>query len=203
MPTIHTPSTSKGKATRSKLLLAARKLAIENNGHVELAHVAQEANVVAGVVHRYFGSKSGLLVALVDEYYDRFHRDVMNLFLNDLGEWAVHERHRLKLGIQFHYEEPLSAVLHSCFVRDPAVALRESERIDNVIALSAKGIKRAQQRGELPDGINTELAGAAMLGAVQLVLTKALNRTKRPNPEELEEILWRQIKAAVGLPPTE
>lgn len=200
MANIKIPTTTKGKATRDKLLQAARTLAIESQGHVELAQVAKQCDVVAGVVHRYFGSKSGLISALVDDYYDRFHSQVLELYLNDTGDWAAHERLRLKLGVQFHYQEPLSAVLHGTFVRDPVVASKEAQRIDGVIDLTARGIIRAQKRGELAPDIDPELAGAAMFGAMQLIFAKALNREQRPTPKALEALLWRQVAASVNLP---
>lgn len=199
MAVIQIPSTTKGKATRERLLKVARDLAISSQGHVELSRVALQAGVVQGVVHRYFGSKSGLISAMVDDYYDRFHAQVLELYLNDTGDWAVHERLRLRMGIQFYYAEPLSAVLHSTFVRDPVVARKEAQRIDGVIELTARGIVRAQSRGELPDHIDPELAGAAMFGAMQAVLSRALNRQRRPSPEQLETVLWRQVAASVGL----
>ena len=199
MAVIQIPSTTKGKATRQRLLAVAMEQAVASKGHVELAEVARQAGVVQGVVHRYFGSKSGLISAMVDDYYDRFHKQVLELYLNDTGDWAVHERLRLRMGIQFHYAEPLSAVLHSTFVRDPVVARKESQRIDGVVDLTARGIVRAQRRGELPRHIDPELAGAAMFGAMQAVLSRALNRSRRPSPEQLETILWQQVAASVGL----
>ena len=199
MAVIQIPSTTKGKATRERLLAVAMEQAVASKGHVELAEVAQQAGVVQGVVHRYFGSKSGLISAMVDDYYDRFHKQVLELYLNDTGDWAVHERLRLRMGIQFHYAEPLSAVLHSTFVRDPVVARKEAQRIDGVVDLTARGIVRAQRRGELPRHIDPELAGAAMFGAMQAVLSVALNRPRRPSPEQLETILWQQVAASVGL----
>ena len=199
MAVIQIPSTTKGKATRERLLAVAMEQAVASKGHVELAEVARQAGVVQGVVHRYFGSKSGLISAMVDDYYDRFHKQVLELYLNDTGDWAVHERLRLRMGIQFHYAEPLSAVLHSTFVRDPVVARKEAQRIDGVVDLTARGIVRAQRRGELPRHIDPELAGAAMFGAMQAVLSRALNRPRRPSPEQLETILWQQVAASVGL----
>ena len=199
MAVIQIPSTTKGKATRERLLAVAMEQAVASKGHVELAEVARQAGVVQGVVHRYFGSKSGLISAMVDDYYDRFHKQVLELYLNDTGDWAVHERLRLRMGIQFHYAEPLSAVLHSTFVRDPVVARKEAQRIDGVVDLTARGIVRAQRRGELPRHVDPELAGAAMFGAMQAVLSRALNRPRRPSPEQLETILWQQVAASVGL----
>jgi len=195
------PSTTKGKATRQRLLAVASEQAIASRGHIELAQIARQAGVVQGVVHRYFGSKSGLISAMVDDYYDRFHKQVLELYLNDAGDWAVHERLRLRMGVQFHYDEPLSAVLHSTFVRDPVVARKEAERIDGVIELTARGFVRGQRRGVLPAHIDPELAGAAMFGAMQAVFAKALNRPRRPSPEQLEAFLWRQVAASVGLDP--
>ena len=199
MAAIQIPSTTKGKATRERLLAVAMEQAVASKGHVELAEVARQAGVVQGVVHRYFGSKSGLISAMVDDYYDRFHKQVLELYLNDTGDWAVHERLRLRMGIQFRYAEPLSAVLHSTFVRDPVVARKEAQRIDGVVDLTARGIVRAQRRGELPRHVDPELAGAAMFGAMQAVLSRALNRPRRPSPEQLETILWQQVAASVGL----
>jgi AcrR family transcriptional regulator len=199
MAAIQIPSTTKGKATRQRLLAVAMEQAVASQGHVELAQVARQAGVVQGVVHRYFGSKSGLISAMVDDYYDRFHKQVLELYLNDTGDWAAHERLRLRMGIQFHYDEPLSAVLHSTFVRDPVVARKEAQRIDGVVDLTARGIIRAQRRGELPQHIDPELAGAAMFGAMQAVLSIALNRHPRPTQEQLETILWQQVAASVGL----
>ena len=53
--------------------------------------------------------------------------------------------------------------------------------------------------GELPLGVDPRFAGAAMFGAMRLVMVEALGRTPRPAPERVVEVLWRQIAAAVGI----
>jgi hypothetical protein len=40
-------------------------------GEVEVAAVARRAGVSAGLPYRYFGTRSGLLIALVDDFYGR------------------------------------------------------------------------------------------------------------------------------------
>ena len=48
-------------------------------------------------------------------------------------------------------------------------------------------------------GVDPALAGAAMFGAMRLVMVEALGRSPRPAPERVIEVLWRQVAAAVGL----
>jgi AcrR family transcriptional regulator len=57
------PVTPKGRATRERLIEAARAVAIESGGAIEVAAVAEAAGVVPSLIHRYFGSKAGLVAA--------------------------------------------------------------------------------------------------------------------------------------------
>jgi AcrR family transcriptional regulator len=199
MSTIPLPITAKGQATRQRLLDVARRVAIATGGRVELAKVAEAANVVPSLVHRYFGSKSGLVAALVDDFFDRFHAEVLDADLDAQGDWAAHERVRLERGVRFHYAEPFAAVLYGELARDPEVARKEAARIAAVVDRAARSIRRGQKRGELPVGVDPGLAGAAMFGAMRLVMVEALRRKPKPPPERVVEVLWRQVAASVGL----
>src|SRR5262245_14963933 len=117
MSTAAAPVTDKGHATRRRLLAAARERAIASGGHFEIADVARDAGVVPSLVHRYFGSKSGLVAALVDDYFDRFHAEVLDLDLEHEGDWAHHERLRLEAGVRFHYREPFAVVVYGALAR--------------------------------------------------------------------------------------
>jgi AcrR family transcriptional regulator len=195
------PVTRKGRETRRRLLDVARRIAIETGGHVELAKLAAESGVVASLVHRYFGSKAGLVGALVDDFFDRFHAAVLADRPSPSASWAVQERERLERGVRFHYAEPFAAVVYGPLSRDPEVARREAERIAFVVDRAARSVRRGQKRGELPVGVDPGLAGAAMFGAMRLVMVEALGRSPRPAQERVVEVLWRQVAAAVGIDP--
>jgi AcrR family transcriptional regulator len=195
------PKTQKGRATRERLLACARDIAIANDGHVEIAWVAEAAGVVPSLVNRYFGSRSGLISALLDDFFGRLRAEVLDLNLDDRGTWAQHERIRLERGVHFHYTDPAAVVIYTRLSREPEVALTENRHIDRVVKRAAANIRRGQQRGELPSSIDPELAGAAMFGAMQRVMVTALGRTPRPRPDRVVEILWRQIAAAVEIDP--
>jgi AcrR family transcriptional regulator len=195
------PATPKGRATRQRLLDVARRLALSTKGGVELAKVAEAAGAVPSLVHRYFGSKSGLVSALVDDFFDRFHAEVLDAKLDDQGDWSEHERIRLERGVRFHYAEPFAAVVYGSLARDPEVARKEAARIAFVVERAARSIRRGQRRGELPIGIDPGLAGAAMFGAMRLVMVEALARSPKPPAERVVEVLWRQVAASVGIDP--
>jgi AcrR family transcriptional regulator len=193
------PRTQKGRATRERLLACARDTAIANDGHIEIAWVAEAAGVVPSLVNRYFGSRAGLISALLDDFFDRLHVEVLDLDLDDLGTWVQHERIRLEKGVHFHYTDPVAVVIYTRLSREPEVALTENRHIDSVVKHAAANIRRGQKRGELPSSIDPELAGAAMFGAMQRVMVTALGRTPRPRPDRIVEVLWRQIAAAVEI----
>jgi AcrR family transcriptional regulator len=176
-------------------------VAIESGGAIEVAAVAEAAGVVPSLIHRYFGSKAGLVAALVDDFFDRFHAQVFALDLDDHGDWAEHERMRLEAGVHFHYEEPFAAVLYGQLARDAEVAQRESARTAQIVSRAARSVRKAQKAGELPVGIDPGIAGAAMFGAMRLVMVEALTRTTRPRRERVIEALWRQVAASVGIDP--
>ena len=201
MTTTTGPRTQKGRATRERLLACARDIAIANDGHLEIAWVAEAAGVVPSLVNRYFGSRAGLVSALLDDFFHRLRTEVMDLDLDDLGMWAQHERIRLEKGVHFHYTDPAAVVIYTGLSREPEVALTENRHIERVIKQAAANIRRGQKRGELPSSVDAELAGAAMFGAMQRVMVTALGRTPRPRPDRVVAVLWRQIAAAVEIDP--
>jgi AcrR family transcriptional regulator len=195
------PRTQKGRATRERLLACARDVAIANDGHIEIAWVAEAAGVVPSLVNRYFGSRAGLVSALLDDFFERLRVEVLGLNLDNLGTWLQHERIRLEKGVNFHYTDPAAVVIYTRLSREPEVALTENRHIDEIVKHAAANIRRGQQRGELPSSVDPELAGAAMFGAMQRVMVTALSRTPRPRPDRIVDVLWRQIAAAVDIDP--
>jgi AcrR family transcriptional regulator len=195
------PRTQKGRATRERLLARARDIAVANDGHIEIAWVAEAAGVVPSLVNRYFGSRAGLVSALLDDFYHRLRVEVLDLDLDDLGSWAQHERVRLERGVDFHYTDPVAVIIYTRLSREPEVALTENRHIGSVVKHAAASIRRGQRRGELPSSVDPELAGAAMFGAMQRVMVTALGRTPRPRPDRIVNILWRQVAAAVEIDP--
>ncbi len=193
------PSSPKGHRTRERLLRCARDEAIRTGGELEVVAVARAAGVVPSVIYRYFSSKAALVSALIEEFFARLRDEVLEVDLDDEGDWAARERRRLELGVRFHYGDPFAPVLYGTLAREPEVAQTNERCIAAVVGQAATNIRRAQARGELAAGVDPELAGAAMFGAMQRVMVHALTRTPPPPEPEIVGVLWRQVAAAVHI----
>ena len=192
-----TPQTSRGAASRSRLIAAATDELIDRNGTLEVMSVAARARVSVGLIYRWFDSKSGLVAAVVDDFYDRLDATVFDPDPAPGGTWAERERKRTELAVAFHYDDPLAHVVLSRLAREPQVASIEADRVDRHVSAATRNLERGQQRGEIPKDLDPELVGAMVLGGIREVLRHALARDPRPQREPVIDELWRFIVAAV------
>ncbi len=144
--------TRRGAATRERLLEAAEAELVARDGVLEVASVAARADVSVGLLYRYFGSKAGLVAAVVEGFYDRFMAEAADTDPAPGADWASRERARLELSVAFHYREPMAAVVLSRLSREPEVAVVEVRRIERLVEDAAKNVTAGQRRGELPAG---------------------------------------------------
>lgn len=185
--------TRRGAATRERLLRAAEAELIERDGALEVASVAARAEVSVGLLYRYFGSKAGLVAAVVESFYDRFHAQVADTDPAPDADWASRERKRLELSVAFHYREPLAAVVLSRLSREPEVAGVEVRRIGRLVEDAAKNVEAGQRRGELPADLDARTVGAMLIGGFRVAMGEALTRRPRPDTGVLVEELWRFV----------
>jgi len=80
-------------ATQSSVLDAA-VAEWSRNAEVEVAAVARRAGVSAGLPYRYFGTRAGLLAALVEDFYGRLGIAAM-MRAYDEPTWLQRERRRI------------------------------------------------------------------------------------------------------------
>ena len=66
------PQTRAAGATRERLLAAAVEVLLEGDGDFEMGQLAARAGVSNGLAYHYFGSKAGVLSAVIDDFYDRY-----------------------------------------------------------------------------------------------------------------------------------
>jgi AcrR family transcriptional regulator len=191
------PQTPRGAASRDRLLAAAAAELIERNGTLEVVSVAARARVSVGLIYRWFGSKSGLVAAVVDDFYDRLDAAVFQPDPVPGGTWAERERARTELAVAFHYDDPLAAIVLSTVTREPRIAAIEADRLNRQVAAATSNLERGQRRGEIPRELDPELVGAMVLGGLREVLRHALARDPRPPRDAVVDELWRFIVAAV------
>jgi AcrR family transcriptional regulator len=189
------------EATRQRVLAAAMRELIARDGQLEVHPVARRAKGSVGVIYHHFGSKQGLLAAVVDDFYDRFDAVVIEPNPAPGATWGEREHERTRLAVEFHYDEPLAAVILGRLAREPEVAAIEAERLARHIDAAARNIEIAQGRAEIPADLDAGLAGAMVLGGLRQAIGAALNRPQPPPRAELTEHIWRFIAAAVRYTP--
>ena len=144
------PPTRRGAATRRRLLEAAAAELVDRDGGLEVAAVAARAGVSTGLLYRYFGSRAGLVAAVVGDFYDRLDAAAMAVNPAADADWGTRERMRTEMGVRFHYEDPLAPVVLSRLAREPEVAAVEAERIARHVRLAARNVERGQRSGRDP-----------------------------------------------------
>ncbi|MEK7387008.1 MAG: TetR/AcrR family transcriptional regulator, partial [candidate division NC10 bacterium] len=185
-------------ASRRRLLEAAAAELIARGGTAEVAAVAARSGASVGLIYRHFGSKAGLIAAVVEDFYHRLDGSVLNADLAPGADWPTRERLRTRRNVAFHYAEPLAPVILGYLAREPEVAAVEARRIASHIEAAARNIRRAQKNGEIPPDLDPELAAAMVLGGIRQALGAALARPVPPPQDIVADELWRFVVAAVG-----
>ena len=183
----------------ARLLAAAAAELVERGGDLEMQAVARRAGVSVGLAYHHFGSKGGLIAAVLEDFYDRLDDTAMGRRLE--GPWPERERLRIRLAADFFLKDPLSAVLLGRLHRSPEVVAVEEERFRRQVALGARNMAEGQAQGAIPADRDPELLAAMVLGGVRHGVNLLLGREAVPDPELFAEEIWRSVAGAVGLPP--
>ncbi|GAA3726063.1 AcrR family transcriptional regulator [Spinactinospora alkalitolerans] len=182
---------ARGAATRRRLMAAARAEILAGDGVLEVANVADRTEVSVGLLYRYFGSKDGLVSAVVNEFYDSYDETVFTTRIDAGVGWLVTEHLRLRREIDFLCDDALGRVIIGRRLREPAAAQADAERLARQVDIAARGIARGQRGGELDTAIRPRFAAAAILGAFRELMAQALSGPAEPPREELLDVMWR------------
>lgn len=188
---------ARGVATHRRLIRAAREELLERDGNLEVDPVAERAGVSVGSIYRHFGSRSGLIEGVVDDFYTRYRSEALEV--EDGGSLVETEKRRIELSVAFHYGDPLARVILSSLHLDPSVAVKEAAHIDAMVELAAASMTLGQRRGELPGGRDPHFIGAMIIGGMRHVLAAALARDV-PQRETADK-LWVLTAGIMGVEP--
>src|SRR5258707_14893189 len=92
--------------TRERLIRAAEKELIRSHGHLEMQAVAKRGRVSVGLAYHHFGSKAGLIAAVVEAFYNRLDEVAFKETRSPLEGWADREKRRIASYAAFHYDHP-------------------------------------------------------------------------------------------------
>lgn len=193
------PKTARGAAMRHRLLQSACEELIERDGLLEVDAVAGRAGVSVGSIYRHFGSRAGLIDAVVGDFYSRYRSEALETNPAPGQSFVVRERRRTELTVAFHYNEPLARIILRALHLDPEVAVKEAEQVDAMIQAAASVMALGQRRGEIPKDRDPRFLGAMIIGGMRRVLGIALS-SDPPIPERTTaRKLWVLNAAIMGI----
>ncbi len=195
-----TQAITRAERTRLKLLDAASAALVAGDGACELQDVALRAGLSVGLVSHHFGSKAGLISAVVHVFYDQAEGA---LDLSDFPRkgWGAREQERLSRLIDFLYREKLAVIILSKLAHYPEVAAVEAQRWRGLIVAAARNIIKGQARGQIADSHRPTILAAMIVGAARHAIAQALASTPRPTKADLVAIIWAFIISGLRLSP--
>jgi AcrR family transcriptional regulator len=185
--------------TRVRLVRAAEKELIRSHGHLEMQAVAKRAQVSVGLAYHHFGSKAGLIAAVVEAFYNHLDEEVFNDACRPSESWADREKRRIASYIAFHYDHPFAPLVIGALSRAPEVLDVERAFTNKQLAGGARMIEAAQRDGFVPDHIDPHLTIALMSGGIRQALIGVLKNQQRPDPEKLTDEIWTFMAGALRL----
>ncbi|EDM75223.1 putative transcriptional regulator [Plesiocystis pacifica SIR-1] len=190
--------TQKGRQTRERLLQAAAEELLERDGAMDFASVARRAGVSAGAPYRHFASKSQLLVALVDVFYDEWEAVAYRPTFEEVSEdWWERERERIRRTVEFYYGHPLGALMQQRLLGDAEAVRHQRVRADRTVKGAVENVARGQALGRVPAHIDAEICGALLMGGVGQALHRALAGKRRMSrarvTRELQAFMQRAL----------
>ena len=184
--------TARGRRTKERLLDAAVQELVAADGDMELAAVARRAGVSAGAPYRHFSSKSGLLVALVDAFYDAFEEVAYRPTFEEVSDdWWEREKERIRKTVVFHYTHPLGAIMQRSLIGDADAVRRQRLRSDHQVRGAVKNVARGQALGRVPAHVDPEMCGALLMGGVNQGLRSAMSSKRKVSRKRLTAELQR------------
>jgi len=100
-----------GVGTRERLIDAAQAELIQGQGQLEMQAVAKRAQVSIGLAYHHFGSKAGLIAAVVEAFYGRLDAAAFTGAKLPTTTWVEREKGRIAATVRFHYADPVALLV--------------------------------------------------------------------------------------------
>ena len=181
------------------MIRAAQAELIQGHGLLEMQGVAKRAKVSVGLAYHHFGSKAGLIAAVVEAFYARLEAAAFNPSNLVSPDWAGRERERIAAYIAFHYDHPFAPLVVGPLSRAAEVLDVEQAFTKRQLAAGAHDIRRGQRDGVIPADLDPRLTIALMIGGIRQALIGALTKAPRPDRDELTRKIWVLVAGALRL----
>jgi AcrR family transcriptional regulator len=187
--------------TPERLIRAAQEELIHSHGLLEMQAVAKRAKVSVGLAYHHFGSKAGLIAAVVEAFYNRLEEAAFSPTKLVSADWAGREKERIAAYIAFHYDHPFAPLVVGPLSRAAEVLDVEQAFTRRQLTAGAYNLRAGQRDGVIPPDLDPRLTIALLIGGIRQALIGALTASHRPDRDALTDKIWVFVAAALRLPP--
>ena len=185
--------------TAERLVQAAQEELIHSQGLLEMQAVAKRAKVSVGLAYHHFGSKAGLIAAVVEAFYNRLETAAFDPARLSAADWAGREKERIAAYISFHYDHPFAPLVVGALSRAPEVLDVEQAFTRRQLTAGAYNVRAGQRDGVIPADLDPRLTTALLIGGIRQALIGALTASHRPDRGVLTEKIWVFVEGALRL----
>jgi len=185
--------------TPERLIRAAQEELIQSHGLLEMQAVAKRAKVSVGLAYHHFGSKAGLIAAVVEGFYNRLEDAAFSPSKLVSADWAGREKERIAAYISFHYDHPFAPLVVGALSRAVEVLDVEQAFTKRQLTAGAHNLRVGQRDGIIPADLDPRLTIALMIGGIRQALIGALTSSHRPPREDLTDKIWVFVASALRL----
>jgi len=189
--------------TPERLIRAAQGELVHSHGQLEMQAVAKRAKVSVGLAYHHFGSKAGLIAAVVEAFYNRLEEAAFSPSKLISSDWAGREKERIAAYISFHYDHPFAPLVVGALSRAAEVLDVEQAFTKRQLTAGAHNLRAGQRDGVIPADLDPRLTIALMIGGIRQALIGALTSSHRPDRDELTDKIWVFVAGALRLPATQ
>jgi len=180
-----------------RLIRAAQEELIQSRGLLEMQAVAKRAKVSIGLAYHHFGSKAGLIAAVVERFYNQLEEAAFSPSRLISSNWAGREKERIAAYISFHYDHPFAPLVVGALSRAPEVLDVEQAFTRRQLTAGAYNLRAGQRDGVVPLDLDPRLTIALLIGGVRQALIGALTGHHCPERTELTEKIWVFVAGAL------
>ncbi len=173
---------------------------IHSHGLLEMQAVAKRAKVSIGLAYHHFGSKAGLIAAVVEGFYNQLEDAAFNPSKLISPDWAGREKERIAAYIAFHYDHPFAPLVVGALSRAAEVLEVEQAFTRRQLTAGAHNLRVGQRDGVIPADLDPRLTIALLIGGIRQALIGALTASHRPDPVALTDKIWVFVAGALRLP---
>ncbi|MBR7619146.1 TetR/AcrR family transcriptional regulator [Phenylobacterium sp. 20VBR1] len=183
-----------------RLIRAAQEELIASHGLLEMQAVAKRAKVSVGLAYHHFGSKAGLIAAVVEGFYNRLEDAAFSPSKLVSPDWAGREKERIAAYIAFHYDHPFAPLVVGPLSRAPEVLDVEQAFTRRQLTAGAYNLRAGQRDGVIPSDLDPRLTIALLIGGIRQALIATLTTDNRRDRGELTEKIWVFVCGGLRLP---